>query len=136
MFMGIYNLDTSILLDVYEKRNMGEELIKKIILKLIEEDAALILSDLHIMELKKLSYASEEIQSIFRIFKANNIKKVHSNKNQLIEAKQIAFKRNIPKKDVLHAILARDNEAVMIATDNHFEKLTDIVEIKKPKDLL
>ena len=50
--------------------------------------------------------------------------------------KKIASQKNIPKKDILHALIARDNNAIMIATDKHFEKLIDIVEVKKPKELL
>lgn len=134
--MVVYNLDTSILLDAYEKRGQNGEEAFKLILKLIEENAVIILSDLHIKELKTLEYTLDEINSIFWMFKLGNIKKVHINKNQLIEAKQLSSQKSIPKKDVLHALLARDNEAIMVATDKHFEKLTDVVEIIKPRDLL
>ena len=50
--------------------------------------------------------------------------------------KEIAKQRNIPRKDVLHAIIARDNDLQLIATDHHFDKLKDITKTKKPVDFI
>lgn len=38
-------------------------------------------------------------------------------------------------KDVMHAILARDNCAVMITRDKHFDALVHFVEVAKPEDI-
>ena len=57
--MVTYNLDTSILLDAYEKRKEG--ITSRFILKIIEENIGIIFSDLHIKELKDLGYNKEEI---------------------------------------------------------------------------
>lgn len=35
-----------------------------------------------------------------------------------------------------HVILARDNNAIMVTRDEHFYKLTDIVSVKKPEELI
>ena len=42
----------------------------------------------------------------------------------------------MPRKDALHAIIARDNNLQLIATDPHFEKLKDITTAKKPQDFI
>jgi len=39
----------------------------------------------------------------------------------------------MPVKDALHAILARDNKAILVTRDKHFYDLADKVEIKKLK---
>ena len=69
------------------------------------------------------------------MFKLGEIKRVHINRNNLKESKQLASQKNIPKGDVLHAIISRDNDAIMISRDKHF-KLLRFIETKMPKDLL
>ena len=51
------------------------------------------------------------------------------------EAAKIANVVKVPKRDALHAVIARDNSAVMVATDKHFDKLQFVVETKHPKDI-
>ena len=134
--MATYNLDTSILLDSYEKRGSNGEIAIKFFDKLIKEKENIIFSDLHIKELKGIGYNTEEIRMIFKTFNPNNIKRVHIIKNQLDEMNRLSRIYKIPKRDILHVIISRDNEAIMIANDKHFEKLTNIVEVKKPEELL
>jgi predicted nucleic acid-binding protein len=61
---------------------------------------------------------------------------LYVNKKQFRKAKDISNKRNIPVFDALHAIIARDNSAVMITRDRHFDKLLDIVRYKKPEEII
>ncbi len=133
--MGVYNLDTSILLDIYEKRGKNGEEALKLMLNFIKENATIILSDIHIKELKSLKYSLEEINSIFSIFKIIVIKRVHITKSQLNESKQLVSQKNIPLGDILHAIISRDNDAIMISRDKHF-KFLRFIDTKKPEDLL
>ena len=42
----------------------------------------------------------------------------------------------ISYRDILHALIARDNEAILIYTDKHFEKLKYLIEIKKSQELI
>ncbi|MBI3026645.1 PIN domain-containing protein [Candidatus Woesearchaeota archaeon] len=42
------------------------------------------------------------------------------------EAKKIAEERNVPAGDALHAIIARDNDLILVTRDSHFRKLEDI----------
>jgi len=48
----------------------------------------------------------------------------------------ISRARNVPRFDVLHALLAKRMCAVLITWDKHFSVLRDIVEIKTPRDLI
>jgi len=131
-----YYFDTSIWIDFYEKRGRNGEAALQLILKVIEEDSKIAYSDLHIREFKRLGYTQEGINLIFNIVKPHNIKHVHIWRTQIDEAKNIARQRNLPKKDALHAILARDNELQLMARDYHFEKLRDITIANKPEDFI
>jgi len=57
-------------------------------------------------------------------------------KKQTDEAKTITKQRGLPYNDALHAIIARDNKAIIVTRDKHFEELRDIVEAKTPEELL
>ena len=103
---------------------------------LINEDLKIAYSDLHIKEFKHLGYTTENINSIFSVAKPNNIKRVHIYREQAEEATKISRQRDVPKKDALHAVLARDNDSQLISRDTHFEKLKDITVAKKPEDFI
>jgi len=134
--MAIYNFDTSIWLDYYEKRGKDGGYALDLILKIVDENSIIIYSDLHIKELKHLGYNIDEINAIFKIVKPNNIRRVHISKEQKEEAKHIAKQKGVPKGDALHAIIAKDNMALMVSKDQDFEKLRHIVGTKKPEELL
>ncbi len=131
-----FYFDTSIWIDFHEKRGENGELALKLIIKIIEDDLKIAYSDFNIKEFKFLSYSTEEINSILSVAKPSNIKHVHVYREQIEEATKLARERNIPKKDALHAVLARDNELQLIATDPHFEKLKDVTIAKKPEDFI
>jgi len=133
--MTIYLFDTSIWLDYYEKRGAKSEQAFRLLLKIIDEDSIIVYSDLHVRELKGLGYSFDEISNIFKIAKPNNIRRAHISREQIHEATRLASLKKIPKKDALHAIIARDNEAIMVATDKHFGLLSHIVKTKRPEEL-
>jgi len=134
--MKRFYLDTSIWLDYYENRGSNGEFALKLIRRLIKEDSIIIYSDLHIIELKNLGYSLNEIYTILKIAKDINLRFVHTNKKQIEEVKKIKMTRAVPYRDILHCILARDNEALMVSTDKHFEYLKDIVRTAKPIELI
>lgn len=129
-----YYLDTSVWLDFYEKRGKNGRSALRLIRKIIEEESVIVYSDLHIKELKFLGYSFDEINKLLSIAKPDNLRHAHISREQKQESISIAKERNIPKGDALHAILARDNNAVMISRDCHFEKLKDIVLTKSPEE--
>lgn len=134
-----YYVDTSIWRDYYEDRKdnlkpLGEfafEFFRKV---KINNDKILY-SDLVIEELNK-AYNEKEIKQIFNIIEEENLlEKVEISKNQLKEALDLKRKLQIPFGDALHAILAKDNDAILITRDEHFQKL-DFINVKKPEDLI
>ncbi len=133
--MAIYNLDTSIWLDYYEKRGNNGVNALKLILKIIKDKSMVIYSDLHIKELKDLGYNLGEINILLRIVKPDNLRRVHISREQKEEATLLAYNRDIPRGDALHAILARDNNSIMVSRDMHFQRLLDVVKTKRPEEL-
>ena len=136
----LYYLDTSIWLDIFEDRDepnlpkskYARELINKIV---IRRDK-IIISNAIYEELLDLGYNIFEIKGLFREFRGIVIY-MGFDKMQYGKAKDLAYKRDIPKFDALHAILARDNNATLISRDYpHFKKLTDITTFHKPEEVI
>ena len=135
-----FYLDTSIWRDYYENRSDSSKqlgrLALQLLLKIIKQDGQIFYSDFVVQELM-IKYSKEEISTIFSIiFNLDLLVKVLISKEQAKEAAVLCKKRNVAFGDALHAILARDNKAIMVTRDKHFKKLKDIAEIKKPEDLL
>ncbi len=133
-----YYLDASIWMDIYEDRKgyQGEPLGKfaaKFLLDLLKEGARLVISDVLVYELE-VYYSSEEINAMFVPF-SSVTEKIRTAKEQYIESKEIAKVRDLPQGDVLHAIIARDHNLILVGRDNHFMRLKDICKCVKPEEL-
>lgn len=83
----------------------------------------------------KPGYSKYEIEYLFFPFRKNLIY-VFSNKKQFGKAKDLFKKRDLPLFDSLHALLAREQKAIMVTRDKHFEKLKDIIIPRKPEELI
>lgn len=135
-----YYVDVCIWRDFHENREdkfrpLGEwafEMFRK-----FKENKSLVLySELTTNELSK-DFNPEQIKEIFKIIsEAGLLQKVELRKQQFQEAAKLRSERKLPFGDCLHAIIARDNQAVMITRDTHFEELQDIVKSAKPEDLI
>ncbi len=134
--MRSYYFDTSIWLDYYLKRGENGEAARKLILKIVKEGDRIIYSDLTLRELKKLGIFESEINDMLRIAKPDNLKRVHSTKEQNAEADKFSKQRKIPFGDVIYAILARDHEAQLVSRDSDFQKIKDITSPKTPEELI
>ena len=136
---NIYYFDTSIWLDFLEDRNEPNlpkstwaiELINKIIL----EESKIILSDNNIIEFEVLGYSRYDIENLLDSLKSI-IVSVESTPQQISRSKDLSEKRNVPKRDALHALIARDNKALLITLDAHFNKLMDIAMPHNPKEFI
>ena len=134
-----FYLDASIWIDVYEDRKgyndepLGEFALKLLALIKLGEHK-IIISQLLVNELE-VNYSMDEINGMFKPFE-KNMERIKTTKEQIDEARTIANVRDIPSGDVLHAIIARDNDLVLITRDNHFRKLKDISNHHKPEDLI
>lgn len=131
----VYYLDSSIWLDMYEKRGKNSEEALRFLEKIIRRNCIILYSALHIKELKYLGYSFGEIAEMFS-FAKKNLRKVHICKQEKEQAKNLAIKRKIPRGDALHAILSRNNEAQLISRDRDFENIKDVVIAKKPEEIL
>ena len=132
--MRLY-LDTSIWLDILEDRGENGRVAQALLRKAITEKWIIIFSDLHLEEMKHLGLL---IRDIFDVMKTvhPNVRRVHLSRDQLLEGTRLGKERKVPKDDVRHAILARDNDAVLVSRDKDFNKLTDITEVRLPEDLV
>ena len=134
-----YYFDTSIWLDFFEYRNEPNfpkgRWVQELINKIIESDAKILYSDINIVELGVAGYSSQDIDMLFKKLKPI-LTFIESTNKQIGKAKDLSSKRNIPKGDALHALIARDNKAILVTLDRHFKKLLDIIEPKRPQDLI
>lgn len=136
--MAKYYLDTAIYLDYYfdrvdNLRPLGEWAFK--LLSLIKaNNEQLLISDFVIEELNS-QLSKEDIAKLFEPYKAILVI-VDYDEKQIQEMVKIARVRNVPKKDAIHAILARDNSAIFVARDNHFQQLRDICIAIKPEEII
>ena len=134
-----YYLDTSIWLDFFENRNEPNfpkgEYAARLLNKIINNNDRIIYSDLTLFEIEEAGYSFHEVQEMLSPLKPFLIF-VEAADKETGKAKDIAFKRNIPKGDALHAILARNNNAKLITFDNHFKKLKDITTPFTPKEII
>jgi predicted nucleic acid-binding protein len=133
-----YYIDTSIWMDLLEDRKgynnepLGDYALK--LFSLIKaKKSTLILSDILIRELEGY-YSLEEINGMMLPFQ-KIIEKIIATKEQRVEARKIAEERNLPPGDCLHAILARDNDFILITRDKDFKLLEDITSHYKPEEI-
>ena len=139
MLQKKFYLDTAIWIDFYEDRkgyyNEPIGLFAFQLLALIKsKNHKIAISDLSLRELET-KYSREQVVGIIRPFE-NIIEKVTVSKEEKEEAKKIAKERNLPRGDVLHAIIARDNDLILITRDNHFRKICDISKHYKPEEII
>ena len=94
----------------------------------------MVISNLLITELE-MNYSMEAINGMMKPFE-DIIEKIIATKEQRDEAKKIAGERGLPSGDVLHALLARDYQLILVTRDNHFKQLEDIHPHHKPENLI
>ncbi|MDD3174945.1 MAG: type II toxin-antitoxin system VapC family toxin [Candidatus Nanoarchaeia archaeon] len=137
--MNAYYIDTSIWMDLIEERKgyKNEPLwifATKLFILIKLKQYPLLITTL-LMEELSTRYSTSEINGMMTPFK-NNLIKINISEKQKQQAKLIAKERNLPTGDVLHAIVARDNNAILITRDKHFNQLKDIHPHFKPEDLI
>lgn len=136
-----YYLDTNIWRDFLEAREdnlkpLGEFAFQFLRYAMTGKHTILC-SDMVLEELK-LAYSLKEIEKYcFESLKdLKLLETVSISGRQVEEAKRISRERSVPRGDALHALLARDNNAVIVTRDKHFELLKDIVKSNKPEEII
>ncbi len=125
-------------MDYYEDRkdpskDIGECAFQ-LLCKLLASDSKIVVSSFLLRELE-VAYSLDKIRGLARPFE-RLMEKVDVSDLQREEAKKIAEKRGLPKGDVIHAILARDNDSILVSRDKHFQLLKDICEVVKPEEII
>ena len=126
-----YYLDTCIWMDYYEDRDESAYIL---LCKLLASNSRIIVSK-YILEELQSHYTIEMIRGLTIHFEKIMVN-VEISDQQFFEAEKIAKQRHIPVGDALHAILARDNKAIIVTRDKHFQSLKDICKSVKPKDII
>ncbi|MDO8647134.1 MAG: hypothetical protein Q7R70_01830 [Candidatus Diapherotrites archaeon] len=133
-----FYLDTAIWRDYFEDRKdcirpLGEFAFQ--FLRNCEKQGCMALYSSLVVQELKTDYSQERISEVFTAFNRILVE-VQISGAQVSEARKISTNvKETHLKDALHAILARDNKAVMITRDRHFEVLSNIVEVAKPEDI-
>lgn len=134
-----FYFDTSIWLDFFEDRNEPNlpksDLVKKLVVRIMEEGDSIIVSEVVKNEMLGLGYSRYDIDNSFFPWR-EIIFFVYSTKRQFGKAKDLSKKRGIPLLDALHAIIARDCQAIMVTRDHHFNEISDITRYKKPEEII
>lgn len=107
--MNKYYLDIQIWIDCLQGRS-------KIIDNLLQRNAIIIYSDILEEELL-MKFLREELAYKLSLIPSENIIKIKLNEIQYMTAEKIAKRNNLGINDVIHAVIARDNQATLI-TDN------------------
>jgi len=133
-----FYLDTAIWRDYFEDRKDGIKPLGEFAFQFLKNcqknSCKVLFSDLVVEELKG-DYSDERIAGLFSPFE-DILVKVFLSDEQISEARKISsLVKETHFKDALHSVLARDNKAVMVTRDKHFDVLADIVEIAMPEDI-
>ena len=112
------------------KGEWATELIEKI----SRENGGIVLSDNNILELEGVGYSRYDIESLLSSLRC--IHYVESTDKEVGIALDLSKRRDIPKRDALHALIARDNRAILVTLDNHFTRVADIITPHSPKTLI
>ena len=134
MIDAVY-LDTSIWLDIYLERPGRNIITHRLFQKIIQEEIKIYISDVLIIELRKLGFSSTEIREMFAPYE-QTIVYITASKMHHLEGRPLAYTRKIPRADVLHALLAREYHLQLIATDRDFLSLKDITTVITPEQFL
>ena len=133
-----FYVDTAIWRDYYENRsdafrNLGE-FAEKFFKRAVAEEWELLYSDMMLYELERY-FLEAEIRQLLAVGKPM-LCKLTISESQWKEAEYLSEARAVPFGDALHAVLARDNGAIVVTRDRDFVKLRDIADWRKPEELL
>lgn len=135
-------VDSNIFLDYYLDRKdnllpLGEFAFQ-FVKRAIGCEFLILICDLILQELEDTLKIKQELiqKTIFsELNKKHKLLFMQHNKELAYKAKRMAIERSLPTNDCLFALMAKENNAIVISMDKHFEKLTDIVEFFKPEEL-
>ena len=129
---------TCIWLDLLDDRKSGFNPLGEVAFQFLKNcskhNCIVIVSELVKKELE--SYASnKEIESLFEPF-LEQIVFPELSKKVIGEARLLKIKKsNTHLTDILHALVAKEQDCVMITRDKHFDVLSEIVKVQLPEEV-
>ena len=136
--MASFYIDTNIWLDfLLERKDRNKDLgniALKFFYKILRNEDNIIVSNTLFHELDK-NISLENIRSILLPFNKILIK-TEETEEMLAQANKISKERNVSRADVIYALLAKNNNAIIISRDKHFKELSDICISKRPEELV
>lgn len=132
-------MDTSIWIDLYEDRKgyKGEPLgdyAWDFLAFIKATNSKIVVSTFLLKELAS-KYSLDEIRGMTFLFE-NMMLKVGVSDSQAKEARILSKERNLPFGDAIHAVVARDNNALLVSRDRHFILLADICNVAPPEKII
>lgn len=136
-------VDTNIFIDYYFDRGNGivpfGEFTFQFFKNTVECKYFVLVCPQTIKELcKVLKFSEEEVWSniLQNLKTSNKIELIMPSEEQLKEALRLKDAKHVSLNDALFAILARDNNAILVSRDrHHHETLGELVEVVRPEDL-
>lgn len=134
-----YYIDSCIWIDYLEDRKdrfrpLGEWACM-LIQKIIKNKDVIVYSNAIEKELKK-KYPIEKISCYLEAVPKESFERIAYSEAQVIKAGFISKKFRIPSVDALHALLAKENNAIIVTRDKHFYELEKHLTVKKPEELV
>lgn len=139
--MGKLYLDTHIFADYWFDRHDIRRPLGEFAHRLLQDAVSckhlILISPDTLEELRAVGLPDNHIQQLLSpLQEKQKLVRVTASALPEAEARQLGSTRRIPYADALHAVLARDNGAVLVTRDHHHERVTDIASIAKPEELL
>ncbi len=136
--MRLY-LDACIWRDYWEGRSdrfrpLGEWALRAINACVVS-GGSILFSRVVIQEIRKY-YDAVETEKIFSLVPKEQLVEVELTRQEVSEARELCRTRAVAFGDALHAVIARNNDAILVSRDRHFLLLMDIVEVRLPEELL
>lgn len=134
-----YYFDTCIWIDFIEDRvgSKGEPFgryASELIRKIKNDKNILFLSN---MNLKELVYNRQNVLNAFEnIERIGLLKKVRIAKRDMLEARAVSLIYSLDIKDAIHAVIAKNNDLILVSRDRHFYKIKGFVRGHKPEELI
>jgi predicted nucleic acid-binding protein len=137
--MTKYYIDTCIWRDYFENREdklrpLGEWAFR-LIQKIVEEEDVIIISSLVKEELLK-GYSEKKLMGLLSLVPEKITLTIAPNKHHDRLAESLMRESGLPFTDALHAILAKENDAILVTRDKHFSLLAQEFKISKPEELI
>lgn len=134
-----YYIDSCIWIDYFEDRHdrfrpLGEWaflLLKKI----VQEKQKIILSNVLMNELQK-RYSHKELEYLFQIIPECRLLRIKAGAKNTNDAKELRNHRELPFADILHSVIAKENNAILVSRDRHFQELQSYIRVFKPEELI